>query len=87
VNIRLDQPLRRRSTHLLIGFSQALLFEELHGFANVTLDLLEGTLALHDSGAALLAELFNLICCDDHLFSLQNVVKPVGAVAGQKSAK
>ena len=71
MNIWFDEPLGRCAAGLLIGFRESLLLEKLDGLRNVSFDLLKCALALHDSSAALLAELFNLVGCYDHLFTLQ----------------
>jgi hypothetical protein len=73
--------LRGGTTRLLIGFSQALLLEQIDRFGDITFNLLERALALHDSSTALLAELLDLVCCYDHLFTLQMVATLAGAMA------
>jgi hypothetical protein len=47
------------------------LLEKLNCLRNIPFDLLECALALHDAGAALLAELLDLIGSYDHFLMLQ----------------
>src|SRR5215213_5020572 len=84
MNIWFDEPLRCHAAGFLIGFREPLLLEKLDSPRNVTFDLLQCALALHDSGTALLTELLDLVGCYDHVFTLQlsDEVEPCDSVIG-----